>query len=49
MKNKIVLWTVLGAALMLLAVSFGGSVETSHKMTKVGGEKNHCDCTYRID
>ncbi len=49
MKNRIVAWSILGVALVLLAVSFGGRVETSHRMTKVGGEKNHCDCTYRID
>ncbi len=49
MKNRFVWWTILCTALLLLIVSFGGSAGVTHKMTKVGGEKNHCDCTYRID
>ena len=49
MKKRIVFWSILGAALTMLAVSLGGSVEQPHKLVKVGGEKNHCDCTYRIE
>ncbi len=49
MKNTIAFWSVLMMALLLLIVEFGGSAESAHTMTKVGGEKNHCDCTYRID
>ncbi|HTP12060.1 MAG TPA: hypothetical protein VMM37_00450 [Bacteroidota bacterium] len=49
MKNRVALWAILITALTLLAVNFGGSAGSSHKMTKVGGEKSHCDCSYRID
>ena len=49
MKNKQVVWSIIGVALLLLTVEFGGSAEASHKFVKVGGMKNHCDCTYRIE
>jgi len=49
MKKRIVLWYILIAALLMLTVDFGGSVETTHKLVKVGGKMNHCDCTYRIE
>ncbi len=49
MNKKIVLWSILAATLLLLTVGFGGSVQTSPKLVKVGGTMNHCDCTYRIE
>ena len=49
MKKRIVLWVVLAAALLMLLVDFGGSAESPHRLVKVGGMKNHCDCTYRIE
>ncbi len=49
MKQKIMTWTVLGALAIALSVSFGGSISASHKMVKVGGPMNNCDCTYRIE
>lgn len=48
MNKRIVLWSILVAALLMLTVDFGGSMQTSHKLVKVGGTMNHCDCTYRI-
>ena len=49
MKQKSVIWTILGVALLGLSVSFGGNVKASNKLVKVGGAMNHCDCTYRIE
>jgi hypothetical protein len=48
MKRRMTIWIILVAALMLLTVNFGGSMKSSHKLVKVGGATNHCDCTYRI-
>ncbi len=49
MKQRVVFWSLLATALLMLTVSFGGSVSASHKLVKVGGTMNHCDCTYRIE
>lgn len=49
MKNRFFLWVVFAAALMMLTFEFGGSAGASHKLVKVGGAKNQCDCTYRIE
>lgn len=48
MKKTVLVWSILISALFMLTVSFGGSLQTAPKLVKVGGEKNHCDCSYRI-
>jgi len=49
MKKKELFFAVLVCAVLLLVTDLVGSAQARNKLVKVGGMKNNCDCTYRIE
>ena len=49
MNRKSTFLLVMATALFLLANDLVGSAQAKSKLVKVGGQKNQCECTYRIE
>jgi hypothetical protein len=49
MKKRNLVLFVLGAATFLLFNDLVGSTQAKHTLVKIGGMKNKCECTYRIE